>query len=714
VFATGLVLAVLLLTLPAIDAAARAWFPSIDPTLTVLVASVLIMGAATILYTYLGGMAAVIWTDVAQLVVYLAGALVAAILLLLAIPGGWPEVVRVGTAAGRFQLFDFTWDFTCSYTFWSGVIGGAFLTTATHGTDQLMVQRYLCASAGHDARKALLWSGAPHLRQFVLFLLIGVMLYVYYTGYAPGEIAAFTQNGRLLTDRSSPFIVTHLPPGWWSLVLAAIFAAAMSTLSSSLNSSSAAALGDFYIPMTRACHADGHYLRVTRGMTAFWGVVDRVALLRHPALEPGRRRGAGHRVVHQRRDPGVVPPRHVHAARRLVGRVRRRGGRRGGDAEREAVHADLLAVVRADRLAHDPVGGLAGEPHLERPDVMAKFDGVRALLSQAVADRATPAVVIETGSASGAAWRDAAGAITYEPGAPPASDTTVFDLASLTEVICRPRSRCGRSTPGGCRSGSGRPLAARLARADRVAVTVGDLLAHASGLAAYCRSIAAARSARNSSTPSASAARLRAAHAVDLNDLGFILLGFILEEAQGSRLGDQFRRSPSSSRRALAFTAARVAHAHGPNGGRPVAKAACSSRRSTTSAWALGGVAGHAGLFGTISAVGGFARLVLRAKSITALARRHTLERFVRRAGVPSSSRVLAWDTMLPTSSCGRRLSDRAFGHTGSTGTSLWIDPDREIYVVILANRVHPTRDNERFRTFRPRIHDDVMKALGF
>jgi len=108
-FATGLVLAVLLLTLPDVDAAARAYAPSIDPKLTVLIASVLIMGVATILYTYLGGMAAVIWTDVAQLVVYLAGAVVAAILLLKAIPGGWAEVVRVGSAAGRFQVFDFTW-----------------------------------------------------------------------------------------------------------------------------------------------------------------------------------------------------------------------------------------------------------------------------------------------------------------------------------------------------------------------------------------------------------------------------------------------------------------------------------------------------------------------------------------------------------------------------------------------------------------------------
>ena len=273
-FATGLVLAALLRTMPAIDAVAIAWVPGLDPTFTVLLASVLIMGVATIVYTYLGGMAAVIWTDVAQLVIYLAGAILAAVMLVGKIPGGWSEIVRVGDAAGRFRLFDFTWDITRSYTFWSGVVGGAFLTTATHGTDQLMVQRYLCADNPRHARVALLWSGAVIFAQFVLFLGIGAMLYVYYTGYAPGEIASFTRDGRLLTDRIFPhFIVTHLPTGAVGLVLAAIFAAAMSTLSSSLNSSSAAALGDFYIPITGERRSAAHYLRVSRLMTAVWGAV---------------------------------------------------------------------------------------------------------------------------------------------------------------------------------------------------------------------------------------------------------------------------------------------------------------------------------------------------------------------------------------------------------------------------------------------------------
>ncbi|MEY3284329.1 MAG: Sodium/glucose cotransporter [Acidobacteriota bacterium] len=273
-FATGLVLAALLLAKPGAAELAQSWFPSLNPTYTILIVSVLVMGVATIVYTYLGGMTAVIWTDVIQLVIYLVGAVVAAWILIEKTPGGWAEIVEVGTAAGKFNWFDFSSGMTRSYTFWSGVIGGAFLTTATHGTDQLMVQRYLCSSSTRQARVALLTSGAVIFVQFLLFLLIGVMLYVFYTGHATAEIASFTLDGRLQTDRIFPhFIVTHLPVGVVGLVIAAIFAAAMSTLSSSLNSSAATAVGDFYIPLTGGAKGDAHYLTVSRLLTAIWGVV---------------------------------------------------------------------------------------------------------------------------------------------------------------------------------------------------------------------------------------------------------------------------------------------------------------------------------------------------------------------------------------------------------------------------------------------------------
>jgi solute:Na+ symporter, SSS family len=272
-FATGLVLAALLGAMPGVSDQVHGWVPVGDPAYALLFVSVLVIGAATIVYTYLGGMTAVIWTDVIQLGIYLVGAVAAAFVLLDGIPGGWTAVVEAGQAGGKFRLFDFGLDVTRSYTFWSGVIGGAFLTTATHGTDQMMVQRYLCSRSLRDARAALLTSGAVVFVQFALFLLIGTMLYVFYAG-AEQELASITVNGRVQTDRVFPlFIVNHLPPGLTGLVIAAIFAAAMSTLSSSLNSSSAAAVGDFYVPFTGGARSDEHYLAVSKALTATWGLV---------------------------------------------------------------------------------------------------------------------------------------------------------------------------------------------------------------------------------------------------------------------------------------------------------------------------------------------------------------------------------------------------------------------------------------------------------
>jgi len=129
---------------------------------------------------------------------------------------------------------------------------------------------------------------------------------------------------------------------------------------------------------------------------------------------------------------------------------------------------------------------------------------------------------------------------------------------------------------------------------------------------------------------------------------------------------------------------------------------------------ALGGAAGHAGLFGTAAAVGQHARQLLQILAGRGGAfQRSTVETFIaRRTEVPGSSRALGWDTMLPTSSCGRRMSARAFGHTGFTGTSLWIDPEREVYVVLLTNRVCPSRQNDAIARVRPVVHDVVMDAL--
>jgi solute:Na+ symporter, SSS family len=236
--------------------------------------SIVVMGLVTVLYTYLGGMQAVIWTDLIQFVIYILGAVVAAVFIVRLLPGGWDGLVTAGAAADKFRLFNFAADFSEPYTFWAGILGGAFLTMATHGADQLMVQRYLCSKSLGEARTALLLSGFVVLTQFLLFLMIGVGLYALrQAGQLP--VTADTRNDEVF----GLFIVRYLPQGVVGLVIAAVLAAAMSTLSSSLNSSANAFVSDFYKPL-RPAREDGHYLLLSKVMTSVWGLAQiGVALL---------------------------------------------------------------------------------------------------------------------------------------------------------------------------------------------------------------------------------------------------------------------------------------------------------------------------------------------------------------------------------------------------------------------------------------------------
>ncbi len=221
----------------------------------------------TLLYTFEGGMKAVIWTDVAQLAIYLTGSAVAFVLLLHRIPGGWEEVTRVAAAAGgKLRVFDFAFSLKEKYTFWSGLLGGTFLTMASHGTDQTIVQRLLAARSERESKIALLASGVIVLVQFALFLVIGVMLYVYQQ-----HVPLLTAGEK--TDRIFPaFVVREMPPGLAGLVIAAIFAVAMSNASGSLNSLAASSVIDFY--RLRGKGADqAEFLRLSRRMTLVWGAV---------------------------------------------------------------------------------------------------------------------------------------------------------------------------------------------------------------------------------------------------------------------------------------------------------------------------------------------------------------------------------------------------------------------------------------------------------
>jgi SSS family transporter len=228
---------------------------------------VVIIGVATIIYTFFGGIRSVIWNDCVQLLVYLGGGLLAVTFLLNELPGGWEQYLAYGHEHNKFQLFDFRWDLSEAYTFWAGIVGGTFLTLGTHGTDQMMVQRYLAARSQADAGRALICSGIAVLVQFALFLLIGVALACYYDQFPPLEAFGPKDNDKVFAT----FIVDKLPIGVVGITLAAVLSAALSTASSSLNSSASSAVSDLYRDFKKEPPSDSSLVTVSRRMTIFFG-----------------------------------------------------------------------------------------------------------------------------------------------------------------------------------------------------------------------------------------------------------------------------------------------------------------------------------------------------------------------------------------------------------------------------------------------------------
>jgi SSS family transporter len=231
-------------------------------------ASILLIVCLTLFYTFEGGMTAVIWTDVAQMCLYAIGAIVSLCVILAKIPGGWMHVATVAGEAGKLQVFDFRFSPTMQflsqkYSFWAGLVGGGFLTMASHGTDQLMVQRLLSARNETESRRALLSSWLVIFFQFSLFLAIGVALFVY---YREAHLVAPHALDRIYPE----FVWRHLPVGVAGLVTAAILAAAMANLSAALNSLASTTVIDF-APIVRAT-AEGS-LKLARAMTVAWGIV---------------------------------------------------------------------------------------------------------------------------------------------------------------------------------------------------------------------------------------------------------------------------------------------------------------------------------------------------------------------------------------------------------------------------------------------------------
>ena len=358
------------------------------------------------------------------------------------------------------------------------------------------------------------------------------------------------------------------------------------------------------------------------------------------------------------------------------------------------------------------------------------FTSVVAIIDEAIHNRVFPAATIEVGGAAGTLWTHAAGRLTYDQDAADARLDTVFDLASLTKVIAT-ASLMMRAVDDG-RLDIDSLVSEHFAEwrgDDRESVSVRDLLAHSSGLTAYLpffRDHAGRTEFQRAicTLPLEYQPRTRALY----SDLGFILLGFLLEDVHArnpspggtgpetfARLDSQFTEFAARlTSEPLTFNPPRAWRAN-------TAPTEVDEWRGRLlvgdvhdeNTWALGGAAGHAGLFGTVGAVGDFARAALRTiAGEPVLARPETMRAFITRTNVPGSSRALAWDTMLPTSSCGTLLSPSSIGHTGFTGTSLWIDWERDRYVALLTNRVHPTRENRGISEIRRALHDAIVRTL--
>jgi SSS family solute:Na+ symporter len=220
---------------------------------------ILLLGAAMIVYTEEGGVTATIWTDAIQMFVYLAGAVVCLVAVIAVLPQGVSGALEAASAAGKLRVLDLGLDLRRPFTLLAGVVGGAFLTLATHGTDHYLVQRLLVARSRRDAAVGLTLSGFLVLAQFALFLFLGTLFWAYYQG------RPFARGDEVLPT----FVATHLPGGWIGFILAAIVAAA---LSPSLNSMASATVRDFYLPYVRPEADEARQLRVGRAFTVFWGL----------------------------------------------------------------------------------------------------------------------------------------------------------------------------------------------------------------------------------------------------------------------------------------------------------------------------------------------------------------------------------------------------------------------------------------------------------
>ena len=721
------------------------------------IASIVIISLLTLVYTFEGGMAAVIWTDVVQMGLYVGGTVVALFTLGAKIDGGWTAVHTITSVAGKLQVMDFTMNLTSNYTFWAGMIGGAFLTMASHGTDQLMVQRLLAAKNLRDARVSLMASGAVVLLQFTLFLVIGAGLFVFY-GQHP---AMLTVKG---SDRLFPaFIVQQMPVGVAGLLIAAILAAAMSNLSAALNSLSSTTIVDFYMRW-KPDASDARRNFLSRVSTLVWAVV-LVAI----AIYSVKAGGKGHVV-----ETGLSIASVAYGCLLgvfLLGTITKYATQAGAivgmvvgfalnlvcflskSALIPALHVaglDLSKIaftwyVLIGSVVTFVVGSLfsfAGKRRVATAAVVVlmvlvgssaagaqtyDFSSLDTIMQQALAAKQLPGGVLVVGSGDKVVFHKAYGNRAEDPAVEPATEDTVYDMASLSKCLSTSVAIMQMYEQGKLQFDD--PVVKYLpefAAAGKSNITVRQLLTHYSGLKEDV-SLADAWTGKAEGVKRAmvSVPYGPPGRTFKYSDINFITLGAIVEKLSGQPLNEYAAQHifkplgmtmttylpPASWKPMIAPTA--------HNDDKPMADdRMLRGEVHDPTTRRMGGVAGHAGVFSTAHDASLFAQALLNklaGRPSKFPLKQATLE-LMCSPEQPSGAKALrgfGWDIDSPFS---RPRGDvypvGSFGHTGFTGTSIWMDPRSDSYVILLANAVHP-RGRAPITPLRGKLATAAAKALG-
>ncbi len=765
------------------------------------VLSIAIISALTLLYTFEGGIAAVIWTDVVQMAIYIGGTLVAIYTLGEHIPGGWGQIHAVAAAADKFRVFHFALNLTQSYTFWAGVLGGTFLTMASHGTDQLMVQRMLAARNLRESRIALLASGGVIFLQFTLFLLIGAGLYVFY-GLHPAVFAS--------ADRIFPtFIVREMPVGIAGLLVAAILAAAMSNLSAALNSLSSTTVVDFYMHW-RPNADDRERMMISRASTVVWAfvlfavavysvfaggkghVVEiglSIASVAYGALLGVFLLGTLTRYATQWGaivgmicgfalnlllwlDPSPItlgPVTIPHIAFTwyvligsivtfVVGSVASfvlpsDGLTRGQKATVTRVAGVILALACSSLLSpHCFAEEAASSPGHPATAMQQQYDfsTVSAAIDQAIAAKKLPGAVVLINHGGKTVFEHAYGNRSLEPAIEPMTEDTIFDMASLTK--CLVTATAVMQLYEQHKLAFDDPVAKYLpafAANGKEKVTIRELLTHYSGLPEDV----SLKDDWGLATPDKAEGIRRAMNATlygppgvtfKYSDINYITLGALVEALSGQPL-EAYAREHIFVPLKMTHTRYLPASALIPE----IAPTAYDDQGDATtnpdfnkmlrgtvhdpSTRRMGGVAGHAGVFSTAGDVALFAqalldrlagrpsdfplheatlKLMTRPEQPSTAAGGATIFTPDGKPATGVAARGFGWDINSAFSRPrGEVFPIGSFGHTGFTGTSLWMDPESNTFVVILANSVHP-REAAPISPLRGQIATGAAEAL--